>query len=390
MPAPRPAIVAQSKAAQIAGSPPRTSESRRTMTSRSDRNTPLIVNWRPNTDWARNVIEHFWVAFTEAFPIQKTLPWLPLVRTNITMIAVGGIEVDNFTFNFHCPHGPAQFCRNLYIALIYLSSRPDTSRAYRRLKRSGVRRIVIQDLGPGRRLAPIDPKDLLKTIKTDALNGNNHIVHSDQALDRISRTGNPPHAHLHLARNDINTSHLIRPNLTIRAEPSPNTASDASCLRLHVDSRVDDFIGTAPMRGGPSAYITHISMTPKCRHLRARIRASNARKRLALRGAQFDAAQVLSCRNIATRASSRVIALHRRMAQFAPRDPARIGTHEPRVSWTIRSEVPSACSRTKPSAYSPNRSPALPPTSTCINTLKMPCTNRLYVSIIRTLRSRLS
>lgn len=287
------------------------------------------------------MIEHFWIAIARAFPDRRTFLCFPEVRTISPEIPAAGIQVEEFTFDFRQPDVLARFCTDRDIELIYLTDRPYTSRVYSRLRRSGVRRIVVHDHTPGRRIRPSAPKAVLKKLAARAIGADAYIACSEQVLDRFATVGCLPRARCHLARNGIDISQFPQPNPTIRAELSlsPDTVLVVSCSRLHPYKRVQDIVDAAALLSDLDAHFIHIGDGPDLVPLQARIRERGLESRFTLLGGRSDVAQVLSGCDIAVHASSGEVGLCLAILEFMATGLALAVTDEPSVSQVIQPEV---------------------------------------------------
>jgi glycosyltransferase involved in cell wall biosynthesis len=313
----------------------------RAMTARSAKNILLVGNWRSDTGYAWKMIERFWIAIARAFPERRTYLCFPEVRAVNPDILAAGIEVEEFTFDFRHPGDLAQFCRKRDIELIYLTDRPYTSRVYSKLRRNGVRRIIVHDHTPGQRARPSAPKALLKKMAARAIGADAYIACSEQVLERFVTVGCLPRARCDLARNGIDLSQFPQPNPTIRAELSlsPETVLVVSCSRLHPYKRVHDIVDAAALLGDLDMHFIHIGDGPDHAPLQARIRERGLERRFTLLGARTDVAQVLSGCDIAVHASSGEVGLCLAILEFMATGLAVAVTDEPSVSRIIEPGV---------------------------------------------------
>jgi len=304
-------------------------------------NILLVGNWRSDTGYAWQMIERFWIAIAAAFPDRRTYLCFPELAAVNPQIRAAGITVEAFSFDLDRPAALVEFCRERDIGLIYLTDRPYASRAYPRLKRNGVQRIIIHDHTPGRRTAPSALKGLLKRARVRALGADHYIACSEQVLERLVTVACVPRARCHLARNGIDLSRFPQPSPTIRTELAlpAHTVLVVSCSRLHPYKRVQDIIEAAALLKDLDVHFLHIGDGPDSAALQTRIRERALEGRFTLLGHRNDVAQVLSGCDIAVHASNGEVGLCLAILEFMATGLALAVTDEPTVSRLIEPGV---------------------------------------------------
>lgn len=307
------------------------------MNSQRAANILLVGNWRSDVGYAWKMIERFWIAIARAFPERRTYLCFPELGAVNPQIRAAGIEVEEFAVDFRRPADWVEFCRHRDIGLIYLTDRPYTSRVYPRLRRGGVRHIIVHDHTPGQRRVPSALKGLLKRIQARAFGADCYIACSEQVLNRLVTVGCVPQERCHLARNGIDIAQFPQPNPTIRTELAlaPETVLVVSCSRVHPYKRVHDIVEAAARLRNLTVHFIHIGDGPATTALQARIRELGLEHRFTLLGHRNDVAQVLSGCDIAVHASSGEVGLCLAMLEFMATGLALAVTDEPTVSRLI-------------------------------------------------------
>jgi glycosyltransferase involved in cell wall biosynthesis len=176
-----------------------------------------VGNWESDVGYAWWLMERFGRAIAERYPGRVTICFKKLTSVPKHLKDTGAQFLE---YDFDLNRADiADFVRQHGFRHLYLTDKPYWSLAYAKLRRAGVKTIIMHDHMPGERTEPSGIRRVLKTIagRIRPCSADAYIAVSELGMRRFARSCCLPAERCHLALNGIDLSLNPAP-VDIRAE----------------------------------------------------------------------------------------------------------------------------------------------------------------------------
>lgn len=261
-----------------------------------------VANWRSDVGYAWWLMERFWEAIARTYPGRVTISYPRLADVPQRLVTSGASFVEH-VFNPESKE-TLDFIRQHGFEHLYLTDQAYYSFSYFRLRRAGVRRIIVHDHTPGERSPVRGLKRLVKSTltKSDRLTADAYIAVSDLVLRRFVDCACLPREKCYLARNGIDMDVEISP-ANIRQE----LGLPKDALIVVSSSRATRYKGIQYIIEAAKdidAHFLHCGDGPDLEEFQALIRKLNLQERFVLLERRTDVPQILAAADIAVHASA--------------------------------------------------------------------------------------
>lgn len=252
-----------------------------------------------DTGYAWHLMERFWAAIAAQYPGRVYVSFKNLRSIPQALAGAQCVELD-----YSDDSALLSFIRRHRIRHLYLTDQRYCSLKYARLRRAGVKSIVIHDHTPGDRTRPHGLKKLVRlpAARLKPFGADAYIAVSDFVRDRFRNVGLIPERRCFVARNGIDLSVAPDP-VDIRVELGlpPNSLVVVSASRATKYKGIHHIIRAAALV--PDAFFVHCGDGPDAPFFRSEIERLSLQDRFFLLGKRTDVPGILERCDIAVHAS---------------------------------------------------------------------------------------